>query len=497
MQGRKKDVMPLARARIVETVTATTMAELCAARDAATGADLVELRIDGVTDIDVAAAVRGRRRPVPIIVTCRPDWEGGRFSGDEATRRRLLVQAIDAGADYVDVERRAGWVPDVDHATTRLILSDHDFVSIPDDLVDRVREMRRLGADVVKVAVTATHISDVLTLHATIAAAGDEGDLVCIAMGEPGQLTRLLPGRFGSCWTYGGDAAPGQVAVRHLRDRYRVYATTGQTRVFGVAGAPIAHSASPAMHNAAYAAGGIDAIYVPVLASTVDDAVAVANGLGFEGLSITAPLKTAWHIRADVTCDDEATRRLGVVNTVRRESGRWTARNLDTAGFLDALDARGIALTGASVLVLGAGGAGRASAWAVLQRGANVTLCARRRDAAASVAAALGVHAAAWPPSGSWDLVVNATPAGTWPAVTDMPCAWDDLRAQVAYDLVYNPEETAWLQRAQATGAQVIGGLDMLVGQAARQFDWWMGQPADTRVMREAARVFVGEMTGS
>ncbi len=490
---------PLARARIVETVTATTMAELCAARDAAmrtdAGADIIELRIDGVADIDVAAAVRERRRPV--IVTCRPEWEGGRFTGDETTRRALLTQAIAAGAEYVDVERRAGWIPEVDHTTSRLILSDHDFVSIPGDLPDRVREMRRLGADVVKVAVTASHVSDVLALQRLIASAGPNVDLVCIAMGEAGQLTRLLPTRFGSCWTYGGDAAPGQVAVRHLRGRYRVHATTEHTRVFGVAGAPIAHSASPAIHNAAFAAAGLDAIYVPVLAATVEDAVAVAEALGFEGLSITAPLKTTWHTRPDVTCDDDATRRLGVVNTVRRESGRWMARNLDIPGFLDALDTRGVALAGASVLVLGAGGAGRASAWAALQRGANVTMCARRKDAGASVAAALGVQAASWPPSGSWDVVVNATPAGTWPAVNALPCEWDALEAKVAYDLVYNPEETAWLRHAREAGAQVIGGLDMLVGQAARQFEWWMGRPADTRVMREAARAFVGEMTGS
>jgi 3-dehydroquinate dehydratase / shikimate dehydrogenase len=490
-------VTPLGPTRIVETVTASTMAELCAARDAATGADIIELRIDGVADIDVAAAVQGRRRPVPVIVTCRPEWEGGRYSGDEQVRRQLLTQAVAAGAEYVDVERRAGWVPGVDHATTKLILSDHDFLSMPTDLGDRVREMRRLGADVVKVAVTAGSITDVLELRKMIASTGDAGDLVCIAMGDAGQLTRLLPARFGSCWTYGGDAAPGQVPVRHLRDRYRVHATTAHTRLFGVVGAPIAHSASPAMHNAAYVAAGLDAVYVPVLASTVDEAVAVADALGCEGLSITAPLKSVWHTRADVMCDDDATRRLGVVNTVRREAGRWVARNLDIPGFLDALDARGMALAGASVLVIGAGGAGRASAWAALQRGANVTICARRGDAAASVAAALGVRSAAWPPSGVWDLVVNATPVGTWPAVADTPCAWDGLEARVAYDLVYNPEDTAWLQRAREAGAQVIGGLDMLVGQAARQFEWWMGQPADTRVMREAARAFVGEMTGS
>lgn len=491
---------PLGPTRIVETVTAATMAELCAARDAAmeagAGADIIELRIDGVADIDVAAAVRGRIRPVPVIVTCRPEWEGGRYTGDEQARRLLLAQAVEAGAEFVDVERRAGWIPGVDHRTTRLILSDHDFVTVPGDLAARVREMRSRGADVVKVAATAADVSDVLTLKAAVADAGHDGDLVCIAMGEAGQLTRLVPARFGSCWTYGGDAAHGQVAVRHLRGRYRVHTLTAQTRLFGVAGAPIAHSASPAMHNAAYVVAGVDAVYVPVLASTVDEAVAVAEALGFEGLSITAPLKSAWHTRSDVTCDDEAARRLGVVNTVQREAGRWVARNLDSAGFLDALDMRGIALAGASVLVLGAGGAGRASAWAALQRGANVAICARRQDAAVSAAAALGVRAVAWPPSGSWDVVVNATPVGTWPAVDAQPCGWEGLEATVAYDLVYNPEETAWLRQAQSTGAQAVEGLDMLVGQAARQFEWWMGTPADTRVMREAVRVFVGEMTG-
>jgi shikimate dehydrogenase len=185
--------------------------------------------------------------------------------------------------------------------------------------------------------------------------------------------------------------------------------------------------------------------------------------------------------------------RLGVVNTLKRVGDRWSARNLDIAGFLDAFDSRRLALDGKSALVLGAGGAARGAAWALMQRGARVSLAARRDDAGARVAADLGVEITPWPPTGSWDVVVNATPIGTWPRVDETPVVSNALEAGVAYDLVYNPEETTFLRQMHGAGAEVIGGLDMLVGQAARQFEWWTGQQADTQVMREAARAWIRE----
>ena len=378
---------------------------------------------------------------------------------------------------------------------TRLIVSDHDFVAVPSDVAARVREMRAHGADVVKVAAAVANVSDTLRLREAVATSGDEGDLVCIAMGEAGVLSRLLPARFGSCWTYGGDtgAAPGQIPVSLMHHLYRVCAVTGATAVYGVAGSPIAHSASPAMHNAAYHAAAIDAIYVPVLATTVAEAAMVAEVLGFSGLSITAPLKAGWLNRNTVDGDDDASRRLGVVNTLKRVGTRWCARNLDIAGFLDAFDERGVTLGGKSVVVLGAGGAARAAAWALVQRGAKVVLSARHGDVAATVGADLGVQATSWPPSGAWDVVVNATPAGTWPRVEETPIDAHTLEARVAYDLIYNPEETIFLRDMRGSGAQVIGGLDMLVGQAARQCEWWTGQRPDTQVMRDAARSWIRE----
>src|SRR5438094_277002 len=113
-------------ALLCETVTARSMAELRAARDAVRDADMVELRLDGVRDVDVAGALEGRR--VPVLVTCRPTWEGGLFDGTEEERRRVLEQAIAAGAEYVDVEWAAGFDDLVGAATqSRVVLSNHDF----------------------------------------------------------------------------------------------------------------------------------------------------------------------------------------------------------------------------------------------------------------------------------------------------------------------------------------------------------------------------------
>jgi 3-dehydroquinate dehydratase/shikimate dehydrogenase len=483
------------RPQIVQTVTAATMAELRARRDAAVHADLVELRLDGVTDLDVAAAIDGHT--IPLIVTCRPTWEGGRWEGDEADRRSIMATAVAAGVEYVDIERRAGWIPDLRGTTTRLIVSDHDFVEMPTDIVARIQEMRRLGADIVKISATAVGLADTIRLREAMLNCGDAGAIVGIAMGEAGQLSRMLPFHFGSCWTYGGDAAPGQIAVRDLAEQYRVRAHTATTQIFGVVGAPIAHSASPAMHNAAIVEAGLDAVYVPILATSVDEAALVADAVGFTGLSVTAPLKNGWLDRDNVDADDEASRRLGVVNTLMRRGDRWLARNLDVPGFLDPLDHAGVSLAASSALVLGAGGAARAAAFALARRGANVAVTARRDDAALRLAADLGLRAVAWPPSGAWDLVVNATPAGTWPGVDDVPIVGYAIQASRAYDLVYNPEETRFLRDMRQAGAQVIGGLDMLVGQAARQFEWWTTHVADRDVMRQAARRFVQEKSGS
>src|SRR5688572_3530523 len=181
---------------LCETVTGHTMAELVAARDGVQRADMVELRLDGVAGIDVAQALHGRRRPV--IVTCRPAWEGGRFDGSEEERRGVLRRAVVLGAEYVDVEWRAGFADVIAEAPDRVVVSSHDFGGVPADIHERARAMRQTGAAIIKVAVAAARLSDNLPLLDV--ARG--GNAIVIGMGTAGLPSRLLATRFGSRWTY-------------------------------------------------------------------------------------------------------------------------------------------------------------------------------------------------------------------------------------------------------------------------------------------------------
>jgi 3-dehydroquinate dehydratase/shikimate dehydrogenase len=470
---------------VCESVRARSVQELVRARDAATSADLVELRLDGLEKPDVLGALAGRRQPV--IVTCRPRWEGGGFDGDEETRRRWLEQALAAGADFVDVEWQAPWCAQViGQWRDRVVLSWHDFTGTPHDLHERAKAMAQAGAAVTKIAVSTTCLQDLERLLQLQQVLPRDRRFVAIGMGPAGVASRILGHRFGSCWTYGGrGVAPGQLPVESLIREFRVRTTTSATALFGVVGRPIMHSLSPAMHNAAFAACRVDAVYVPFEAKDFDDFLWAASALDIVGASVTAPFKSvAYHAAPRV---DEEARALGVVNTLRRDGdGSWSGRNTDVTGFLAPLEDTELARTRASVL--GAGGAARAVVQGLSSRGATVTVHARRQEAAAALAAHFACAAGDWPPeAGAWDLLVNTTPVGTWPRVEESPVEASILHGRLVYDLVYNPPETALLRAARERGAKTIGGLEMLVRQAAAQFEWWTRHPAPVEVMRTAA----------
>ncbi|HUU36122.1 MAG TPA: type I 3-dehydroquinate dehydratase [Vicinamibacterales bacterium] len=463
------------------TVTADSMAELRHRRDEVQGADLVELRLDGIRDLNVAGALAGRR--LPVIATVRPARQGGRYDGDEMVRVALLEQAWTLGADYVDVEDGAAEsLMRLSHGA-RIVRSFHDFEGVPADAADRLRRLLASGAQFVKLAAMARRLSDVVAL-ADIARLAD-GRAVVIGMGPCGAASRVLAAHLGSPWTYAGDGiAPGQLFLARMRDEFHVPAITAATAVYGLVGRPIEHSLSPAMHNAAFRAAGLDAVYVPLPAADFADFEAFARAFAVRGVSVTAPYKLDARRATGAAADDSG---LGAVNTLRRTGDGWAGRNTDIEGFLAPLEGR--ELRGARASVIGAGGAARAVATALASRGADVRLHARRADAAAAAAAACGVAAGAWPPAGDWDVLVNATPVGTTPHDEAEPIVLDGpLTGRLVYDLVYHPPETALLRRARRLGADVIGGLPMLVAQAAAQFHWWTGHRPSTSLMLDAAR---------
>jgi shikimate dehydrogenase len=266
-------------------------------------------------------------------------------------------------------------------------------------------------------------------------------------------------------------------------------AITAETRVVGVIGDPVHHSRSPAMHNAAFEELGLDWVYVafPVPRGEGTAAVRAAPALGLAGLNVTMPHKAD----AASACDELApgAAALSAVNTVVvGADGSLTGHSTDGEGFLRALADEGIEATGRRCVVFGAGGAARAIVYALGGIGADVTVAARRGEAARAAAAlapggaVLDVHDV---PVDAFDIIVNATPLG----MHGEPPPFDTagLRAgQFVFDTVY-PAETPLITEARARGLRAAGGLGMLVHQGALALTLWTGCTPPVDVMRAAA----------
>jgi len=272
----------------------------------------------------------------------------------------------------------------------------------------------------------------------------------------------------------------------------------------GLIGWPVGHSKSPAMHNAAFEAAGIDGRYVllPVPPNRVGEAVAGLRALGFRGANVTVP-----HKQAVIPFLDELTpeaRAIGAVNTIIvAEDGTLTGANTDAPGFLLDLQELGAPLdelSDSAALVLGAGGSARAVAYALAAYGIPTRILARRPGQAQSLVASLAPHlpTAGLMTAHPWSqlpelaptvrLIVNCTPVGMSPRIDTSP--WPDeipfRSGQLVYDLVYNPRQTRLMAQAQAAGARAWNGLGMLVHQGARAWELWTGQPAPVEIMRAA-----------
>ncbi|HEV2705903.1 MAG TPA: shikimate dehydrogenase, partial [Pyrinomonadaceae bacterium] len=357
-------------------------------------------------------------------------------------------------------------------------------------------------AHVIKIAVLARDAVECLPVMRLLERARREGRaLVALAMGEAGMWTRVVGPAHGSFLTYAAPdeehaTAPGQLTADALVGLYRVRSINPRTQVTGIVGSPVSHSLSPHMHNAAFAAHGTDAVYLPF---EVRDAGAFLRRMvsprtrelewNVRGLSVTAPHKSA--VLAHLDRVEPKALKIGAVNTiVVEEWGELRGYNTDAEASLAPLDGL-VELKGAQVAVVGAGGAARAVLWALRQRGAEATVYARRVERAREVAEEFGASAA--PLTGAsfarFDVVINATPLGTRGRLEgETPAHAAQLAgARLVYDLVYNPRATRFMREGREAGCRVVGGLAMLVAQAAAQFKLWTGADAPLEVMRRAA----------
>jgi len=269
----------------------------------------------------------------------------------------------------------------------------------------------------------------------------------------------------------------------------------------GLLGWPVEHSLSPAMHNAAFEALGLNWRYIPLPSppGQIEAAVRGLTALGFQGVNVTVPYKQA--VMPHVSAIVGAAEAIGAVNTIVVQDERLIGYNTDSDGFIAALHEAEFQPAGKRSLILGAGGAARAVVYALAQANCTVVICNRTVQRAAKLAhdmERIKVQApVTWVPIPAglanlnlddFDLLVNATPVGMWPHVDDLP--WpDDLPIPshwTVFDLVYNPLETKLLRQAREAGARAFGGLGMLVRQGMLAFEMWTGERPPVKVMRDA-----------
>jgi shikimate dehydrogenase len=258
-------------------------------------------------------------------------------------------------------------------------------------------------------------------------------------------------------------------------------------------GDPVDHSLSPPMQRAAFAALGLDLDYVAIRVPLEDLPSAWPElAASYRGLNVTRPLKQA--VITYLGRLSEEARRARSVNTVRFVGGEAEGHSTDGAGFLAALRRAGVHQVGRAV-VLGTGGAARAVVAALRSEGAVVRVSGRNRRAGQRLANELGARYVPPDPRSlatavaMADLLVNATPVGTWPdvATSPLPEGVELHPGLTVFDLVYRPRRTALLARAARAGCRTVEGIEMLVEQGARAFELWTGEPAPVEVMREAA----------
>ncbi len=501
------------------------------------GADLVEYRIDEFFSSldDLPEVLRlVEHSPLPCIVTCRPTWEGGEYDGDEDQRVAMFEKlgTSDRPPQYIDVElaaysRSANERMKVDLAVdhpgqgrdlhTRLVLSTHDFSGRPADLTRRVLRMQaEPAASIHKVAFRARSVRDTLELFDLLAESPKP--MVALGMGEHGLISRILAPKFGGFLTFAtlrdhSATAPGQPTLADLLGVFRFREIGRQTKVFGIVGWPVGHSQSPRIHNAGFAEVGFDGVYVPLPVATGDDPETSYASfkatlleliehprLDFSGCSVTLPHKEnlvrlaverGWTLDA-VSAASGSANTLVVERDERGGAAAVRVCNTDAAAAVGGLVRELGSVNDKRVVVLGAGGVGRAIAFALAGAGAQVSVTNRTPERAAQLVADIS---AAHPDVANvlpWDAretttteaFVNCTSVGMegGPAPEESPlgpAAFAHLPpATVLLETVYAPARTRLLSMAQDAGWRTIDGVEMFVEQGARQFELWTQRPA-------------------
>ncbi len=471
------------------------------------GADLVELRLDYIgRHIDLSRLLANRM--CPVVITCRRREDGGRWEKTEEERLMILRTAIASGVDFVDLEEDiAGAIPR--YGSTKRIVSLHNFEETPENLDEIHARLAALDADIVKIATLGNSFTDAIRMLRLAKSASMPTIALC--MGEVGIITRIMALYYGAPFTYtvmtgGRKIAPGQVTLEMMRDVYRPGEINDETKIFGVVADPVAHSLSPQIHNAAFVHDRLNCRYLPFRIEEDELALFVqwCKEFGVAGLSVTIPHKEAMlELMTEV---ESAANGIGAINTVAFRGQETSGYNTDYRAAMDCLNealqtqktVQSLSefpseelFKGRGALILGAGGAARAIAYGLKQRGAIVAVASRTKERADELARDVGGRALPW--NARYDIrpgiVINCTPIGMHPDIDRTPYDKDHLHQDmIVFDTVYNPEQTVLIKEARKLGCFVVNGLDMFVRQAAYQYKLFTGLEPPVDIMRHTVK---------
>ena len=350
---------------------------------------------------------------------------------------------------------------------------------LPENPEKRVRRIAATGA-IPRITCGPRSSGEVLELLKIARSLRDVKQKIITGEGLFAFFGRIAPWLFGSMMTFLTQdeeaLESGEIDPHSLERVYGFSEHCRSTRIYGIIGKPVMHTRSPHLHNRWFTGAGLDAVYLPFHVDDVEAFMGAAELIGLKGFSVTVPHKHAVIPLLDYVGPEVAA--IGSCNTVVRTERGWEGSNTDFEGFLKPLDSLVPSGNIRSALVIGAGGAARAVVYALVGRGISVEVVNRTASKAESLAVEMGaswkniedVQGAA--EKGGYDLVVQTTSAGMYPDIeTDPLPRYEFNGAETVYDIIYAPEKTIFLERAEKSGAVIIGGKGMLEAQAEGQFE--------------------------
>jgi len=464
---------------------------------------LVEFRADFVKDINsekidrVISYVKKKRKK--IILTIRRKSEGGKFLIKE-NKRISLLKALHTAPDFIDIEYTS--LVNIKNIKSclklyrsKLIVSYHNLTKTDRKQIMSVYNgIKKLKPAIIKIAAFANDLSDNLVMFDLIKKAKKgRKKIIAICMGEKGEISRILGPMLGSEITFGSlamgkESAPGQVPAEVLIDVYRANKLKNP-RIFGLVGRPVSHSKGFLIHNNLFRQLSLKNVYLNFLVENLDMFMQDYTSI-VSGMSVTIPYKQ--DVMKYLHKIDPIAKKIGAVNTVLKKSSKLIGYNTDVTGALEAIEKK-IRVKGKKVLLIGAGGVGRAIAYGISEKGGNLIILNRTVIKARRLGNELRCKYGGLDRLiriKNVDIIINGTSIGMTPNINETPVHINLLRSiikknkTVVFDSVYNPIETTLLKDAKSLNLQTISGVEMFVNQAVQQFELFTGKKAPKQLMK-------------